>query len=223
MTAGNVRGAVSTDGTVLWLSTSGLGVNFVPRGASLGTEILTSPGNVRALGIFQGQLYGTSGSGTFTNVFTIGTGIPTMSGQTSTSLPGFPTTGASPYSFVAFDLDANVAGIDTIYVADDRAIASGGGLQKWTNDGFTWTLAYTLTSGLTTGLRGLTGVTDAGGPILYATTTAAAGNQLVQVVDTGSSSSFTTIATAPTNTAFRGVAFAPAKTKRAPAPQITSQ
>jgi hypothetical protein len=35
-----------------------------------------------------------------------GTGIPTTAGQTTTNLPGFPTSGGSPYGFFFADLDA---------------------------------------------------------------------------------------------------------------------
>jgi hypothetical protein len=71
-----------------------------------------------------------------------------------------------------------------------------------------------MTSGITTGLRGLTGQTDGSGNVtFYATTTESSANKLVTISDvitnTSASSSFTLLATAPTNTAFRGVAFAP--------------
>src|SRR5207302_328024 len=79
-----------------------------------------------------------------------GTGLPTTGGQTSTELPGFPTstTGHSPYEFIFKDAS-------TVYVADDGTTANGGGLQKWTLSGGTWTLAYTLSPGTNIGLRGL--------------------------------------------------------------------
>ena len=72
--------------------------------------MLAAPANVRWLGIFGGQLYGSSGSSGFTNVFTIGTGLPVTVNQTATPLPGLPTSGASPYGFVLFDLDATRGG-----------------------------------------------------------------------------------------------------------------
>jgi hypothetical protein len=57
---------------------------------------------------------------------------------------------SSPYGF-AISPDNTVA-----YVADDRAVASGGGIQKYTNNG-TWGLAYTFGTGAgsTVGARGL--------------------------------------------------------------------
>jgi hypothetical protein len=51
----------------------------------------------------------------------------------------------------------NPAG-NVIYVADDGAVGSGGGIQKWTSSdaGATWNLAYTLVPSPFTGFRGLT-------------------------------------------------------------------
>lgn len=101
-----------------------------------------------------------------------------------------------------------MAGVDTAYVADDRGTASGGGVQKWIFNGTTWSLTYTLNSGLTAGARGVTVDASGANPVVYATT--ADGSKLVKVIDAGAGSAFTTLATAGTNKIFRGVAFAPA-------------
>ena len=136
----NARGAVSVDGAGIWISGStGVWYGLFGAATQSGTTVLAAPSNVRWLAIFGGQLYGSSGSSGFTNVFTIGSGLPVTVNQTATPLPGLPTTGASPYGFVLFDLDAKVAGNDTLYLADDAA-----GLQKWTFDGSSWTLVGTL-------------------------------------------------------------------------------
>jgi len=211
---GNVRGAVFAN-NAFWVSggsgtgTGTGGVWYVLLGAFNGTQVLNSPGNARTANIVAGQLYGASGSAPFTNVFTIGTGLPTTA-DVATSLPGFPTSGASPYAFVLLDLNVAVAGVDTAYVADDRALASGGGIQKWTYDGMTWTEVHVFTNGLSTGVRGLAAEVQGANVVLYATTTEANANTLIRVVDDGSASAtVSVIATAPTNTAFRGVALAP--------------
>ena len=60
----------------------------------------------------------------------MGTGTPTASGQTLTSLPGFPTSG-SQYGFFFADLNAGVAGLDTLYVADDTSTVGIGGILKY--------------------------------------------------------------------------------------------
>jgi len=89
--------------------------------------------------------------------------------------------------------------------------ASGGGLQKWTLDGAVWTLAATFQQGITSGLRGLAAIDNGATVTLVATSVGTGSNALVVFVDDGASlnPAAVTIATAPTNTAFRGVALAP--------------
>lgn len=224
----NIRGVVTDDGTHFWTAGTGTGggTRFVTFGSSGASTLLSSsPTNTRVPNIFAGQLYISSASSTFQGLSTVGTGLPTTGGQTTTILPGFPTAGGpSPYAFTLLDLNSSVAGVDTAYVADDRASASGGGIQRWNFDGTTWTLAYTLNSGLGTGARGLTAVNNAGTIVLYATTTETSANRLVTVTDSGASSAFTTLATAQANTVFRGVAFTPSNGAPPPAaPTIVTQ
>ena len=207
--SGNIRSVTSNDGTSFWASGSVGAVEYIPFGTTTATQINTTPINLHFLHVFSGQLYGTSGAGMFTNVFTVGTGLPTTAGQTVTSFPGMPTATANPYSFVILDRNAAVPGLDTTYVADDRAAASGGGIQKWTFDGTTWTLIKTLTSGAT-GFRGLAGVVTGANVTLVATTTTATANSVVVFVDDGSAApAGTVIATAQALTVYRGIAFAP--------------
>jgi hypothetical protein len=204
--ASNPRSAVSTNGTDLWLTgngspTSSAGVRYTTFGSATSTQLSTTPTNVRVANIFGGQLYTSSASGAFQGVSAVGTGLPTTSGQTTTLLPGFPTA-SGPSSYDYYFADAS-----TLYVADDRA-APNGGIQKWLFNGTTWALSYTLTG--TNGVRGLTGTTDGlGNTVLYGTMATSPLTSLVTVTDLGVSSTFTTIATAGTNTAFRGVEFAP--------------
>ncbi len=107
-------------------------------------------------------------------------------------------TGNSSYDF--FFADAQ-----TLYIADDRNNASGG-IQKWTESGGIWTLAYTLQPAVNTGCRGISGYTDAGVTTLFATTSASA-TSVVSVVDAGPGSSFSTVVASLTNVAFRDVQF----------------
>jgi hypothetical protein len=138
----------------------------------------------------------------------VGTGLPIGSGETTTLLPGFPTSNM-PTSHSSYDFwfkDAN-----TVYVADDGTAANTGGIQKWTFDSgaMTWSLAYTLlnTGTATTAVRGLTGQIDGADTVLYATTTQTSANRLIKIIDAGALSTSVDLATAPTNTAFRGVEF----------------
>ncbi len=199
--AGNARSAVSSNGTDIWVSGSNGGTRYTTLGSTTSTQLSTAPTNIRQVNIFDGQLYITSGSFPFTGVSTVGTGLPTTNGQTTTLLPGFPTSGGSSY---CFNIKPTTA--DVIYVADDRTIATGGGIQKWTLTAGTWSLAYSLNTGLTVGARGLTTNWAGTDPIIYATTT---DGRIVTVTDAGSTSAVTTLATAGVNTTFRGVAFAP--------------
>lgn len=195
--AGNIR-SVAGSGSDIWLTGSTGGVRYTTLGATTSTAIATTPSNTRVAKIQNSQLYISSSTTNYYGVAAVGSGLPTTTSQTVTLLPGFPTTtGPSSYDFAM-----NTTG-DVIYVADDRSIATGGGIQKWTYNGSTWSLAYTLNAGLSVGVRGLT--VNWGTSTLYGTT----GSSIVSVVDAGASSSFTSLATAPTNTAFRGITGTP--------------
>jgi hypothetical protein len=137
-------------------------------------------------------------------------GLPTTAAQNATQFPGLPSSSASPTGFAVFDADAMVTGPDTIYIADDRAPAQGGGIQKWTFNGATFTLATTFAAGINSGVRTLGAVASPGGVLLIGATAELSGNRIVSVMDDGSlAPAATVLATAPANTVYRGVAFAP--------------
>ena len=95
-----------------------------------------------------------------------------------------------------------------VYVADDRTTA-GGGIQQWSYNTTTstWTWVDTLSVGTAAGARGVTVDWSGTYPVVYAVTT---DNRLVKIIDTNTSvTTYVTLATAPTNTAFRSVVFAP--------------
>lgn len=203
----SIRGATSQDGTAFWASGNGNqntgGVHYITLGSTAPVQVLAAPANARAVHVFGGQLYGSSGSGAFVNVFTIGTGLPTTTGQTATSLNGLPTNGASPYSFLFLDVNTNVAGFDRLYIAD-----ANDGIKKWDFDGTIWTVSNTFA--IASGAYGVTGWYDGTVVHLIATQEAASANLLVSIVDDGSlTPAVNTIATAVANTAFRGVALPP--------------
>jgi hypothetical protein len=214
---------VTTDGAAFWVSgnasSSSLGgVAYVPFGSFGGSaQILNLPSNVRWLQIAFGQLYATSSSVDF-SVFSIGSGLPTVPGQTATNLPGLPISGPNFYGFVILDLDPMIPGPDTMYIADDLSAASGGGVQKWKLDlaTTTWSLAATLNvAGGATGYRGLTGWSAGGVVTLVATSTEQVSNHMVVFVDstasTGDSTAVTSsvVSTSATNTVYRGAALSP--------------
>jgi hypothetical protein len=86
-----VRSAVSANGTTTWTATSASGVRYAAFGSiGTSTQLSTTPTNTRVVKIFNGQIYVTSASGVFLGVSSIGTGVPTTSGQTTTALSGMP-------------------------------------------------------------------------------------------------------------------------------------
>jgi hypothetical protein len=199
----NMRSVSSIDGSAFWTSGADDGVRYATLGATTSTVVSSTCKNLRVINIFNNQLYVTSSASNFYGVISVGSGVPTTTGNTSTLLNGFPISGASPYGF-SMSPDGN-----TIYVADDGNITSGsGGLQKWTYDGSIWTRAYTLTLGLTNGLRGILVDWSGNNPIIYGTD-AAVRNHLVVITDNGPSAVFMTLAVAQTNTAFHGLTFSP--------------
>lgn len=131
-------------------------------------------------------------------------------GQVAGTLPGMSTlAGPSPYSFALLDRTAAISGLDTLYVADDRSLANNGGIQRWEYDGFSWTNTATFGDG-TSGVRGLAATIEGTGVRIIATTSESPTNRILSVYDEpGFSPLITPIALSPTNTLYRGVAFAP--------------
>ncbi|MBN2194878.1 MAG: hypothetical protein JW751_18825 [Polyangiaceae bacterium] len=214
-TYGNPRSVVTYDGSAFWVAGSGANstgsIWHVPFGGTLGTQIMGQsasyyPSHARACAIFADQLYAVANTNGYYGVFTVGTGVPTSPEQAAL-LPGFPTSTASPIDFAVLDRDPGIVDLDTIYVGDDRS-NNRGGIQKWTFNGTTWTLAHTLGSGLGTGVRHLVPV-ESGTEVVVLAVTTSTPNSIVRVIDTGSASAITTLVTAASNTAFRGLALPP--------------
>lgn len=211
----NIRGAASNDGTAFWASgASGAsmsgGVFYVTLGQTGGTQIFSSQLNMRQVGVFGGQLYGDTQAGNTLAIFSIGNGLPTMANQMGTNLNGVTTANTTPNGFILLDLNAQVAGVDTAYVADTRAVMSGGGVQKWTYDGMTWTLKATFTQGLTSNPLYVTAA-KVGADVVVVATTAESPARLVRYIDDGQNvnpNSFV-LTTAQPNTVLRGVAVSP--------------
>ena len=206
ISGGNPRGATSTNGTDLWISgtSSGGGIRYTTFGATTSTALNTTVTNLRASNIFGSQLYVTSASGT-TRLVAVGTGTPTTSGQTLNALTGLDsTTLTGPYAFFFAQLGAG-PGNDTVYIADEGASL----IKKFCLVGGTWAAKGTVAS---TAVRALTGVVSGSNVTLYVENN---GSTLSSLTDTSGfnanlTGSLSTIATAGTNKAFRGVALAPA-------------
>ena len=215
-TGNSIRGAASTDGNALWVS-GVLGIAYTTLGsAAVPIRLLGDPYNMRVIGIINDQLYASRSSVTAGGINTVGIGVPKTANTTAKQLPGFPSNNnvLSPFGFVAFDRD-NVAGLDTLYIADDRTV-SGGGVQRWHLKNNTWAMDGVLSTGVSSGARGLTGFMSGANIVLVATTSEPGGasTRLVSFTDNGSTAAgimATTLATAAANTAFRGVCLAPTR------------
>ena len=209
------RSVASADGTSFYVVGSGSpsNVQYITLGGFSPTAITSASIATRAVRIFNGNLYLSTGSSPYNGLSQIGTGLPTTAGQAVTALPGFggaTTATDSPYGFYFADLSTTVPGVDVAYVADDRGAT--GGIQKWSLVGGTWTLNGTIASSATAQVRGLDGNTT--GTVVSLVATSPTG--LYIIGDASGYNVAPTLATLPaavatsaTNTAFRGVAFAP--------------
>jgi DNA/RNA endonuclease G (NUC1) len=215
------RSGATTDGSAFWIVGGAGGVRYAPLGATTSTSISSTIDNLRIAEICSSQLYVSTQSGSAVRIGSVGTGLPTTSGQTTTNLPGIPTT-ITPNAFFFGDLDATVAGLDTLYVADESGV-----IRKYALVAGTWTDRGSVTAA---GVRGLTGVIESDKVTLFGTTGSSAatgGGTLYKFVDTTlysgtMSGAANAIATAAANTAFRGVSITPASApgfKTQPAPQ----
>jgi hypothetical protein len=221
LSGGNPRSVISVDGTSFWLTGTGnLGVGgiwYATLGATTATQLSIGNNNLRVVNIFGSQLYASTSSGNSVRVGTVGSGTPTSGSPTYSNLPGFPTTG-SPYGFVFFDLSDSVAGVDTLYVADD---GSGQGITKWSFNGTDWAQNNLIQL---TAVRGLAGKLVGSNVVLYFTVN---GNKLQTMTDTAgynanNNGTATNLADAAVNTAFRGVAFVPVSIPATPTATATA-
>jgi len=222
-TGNNFRSMIATGANTFYASGTGSGTPstgglwYANNGSftQISSTATGQPTNMRNVEIYGGNLYTSSAASTGNGVWQVGTGLATTAGQTSTLLINAGT-GASTYGFVLFDTNSDGTN-DLAYLADDRSTA-GGGLQKWVLTGGTWTNSWSVlvnATGATSttagtgfaGIRGLTGTWDAlNGAQLFATTTETSNNRVIAFSDTGTTpTSFTNLASAGTNYAFRGV------------------
>ena len=212
--ANNPRTAISTDGTNIWLAGPD-GIRYTTLGSTTSTLLATS--NVRQVSIVNNQLYiSTQSSGKY--VDTVGSGVPITDSPSVTSLVLSGGTLSKPDGFFFADLN-NSPGPDTLYIADEDTTT--GGLLKYCLNNGVWT--YEGEKGNGSNLyRGLTGVVEPGvGVVLYTTrkggSGASGGGELASLLDStgydgnlsSTTGSFVTLATAPNDEAFRGVALAP--------------
>ncbi|MEY3084948.1 MAG: hypothetical protein RL037_1128, partial [Bacteroidota bacterium] len=204
-TGDNFRSIIPTSSTTFYASGNGSSLTggiWYYNGTSY-TQVSTTQTNTRNVEIFNGNLYFSTGSAT-AGIYQVGTGLPTASGQTATLIAA----ATSPYGF-SMSPDGN-----TMYIADDGTVNlnTGGGVQKWTKSGSTWTRQYTFA----VQARGLTVDYSNTNAVIYATTITAGANKIVKIIDSGSSATSSDVILAGSNYVFRGVDFAPAAAPSAP-------
>jgi hypothetical protein len=197
---GTIRGAASANGSSFYVS----GSANAPRYASAAGITTSTPidsKNGRQVTILDGNLYITNTAGT-TRGIAMYTGLPTSA--TTANFAVTLGTNATPQSYFFADLDSNTPGVDTVYLLDTFSAM----LDKYSLVGGTWTANGQVASSA----NNLAGVVNGNSVTLYVTS----GTTLSSFTDstgynaTIGASSFTTLATAPSNTAFRGLVVTPA-------------
>ena len=199
-----IRSAVTDGNGNFWAGGGSSGVAYLGTNSPTAT-LSTVSSATRDLALVNGSIYFTeTGSGLGVMAFT---GAPQTAATPVMilSTAGTGTGTASPKGF-AFNPALTIA-----YVADTRTASTGGGIQRFNWNGSAWVYAYTLGNNLTSSKVVNDLAVDFSGPnpLLYATTGESTGNHLVTVTDTGATAAYTSLETAPSGDAFRGVAFAP--------------
>jgi hypothetical protein len=222
----NIRSATSFDGSAFYTGGTGKGttggLRLLGNGAAASSSIRVDSNlpNLNVVGIYGGQLYASASNSTPSSagIYALGTGLPN-SPQAATLITPLTGAGQSPYGFYFADLNSSVAGLDTLYVADDSV-----GLEKFSLVGSSWVLNNVVSA---SGLRGLTGQINSDGSVQLFATSDASLKSNGTFAGTGGSTSklltltdgagynqslinpLITLATASNNTAFRGLAATP--------------
>ncbi len=223
----NPRGAVSNDGSELWLTCAagtGGGVQYVSGTSGTGTGATTTVLNTAFLNtrgvnlayditqatpqyqLFFSSQSGNGGSGNRGVITTMGTGEPTTSEQTTNNYPDSASP-AAPNGFVFL----TVGSTPVVYFAN-----SEGWINKYIYTGSAWVASGTSAAA---NIYGLTGTVVDSTVFLYATGSGASGTSgtLYSLTDASANTSSlsaaaTAIATAGANIAFRSPAFVPLAT-----------
>jgi hypothetical protein len=205
---GNIRGVCTKDGTSFYAVGSNTGAVYTTFGAMMGTTVYNSVTNLRTCSVAGDQLYISSGSSAANGIGMVSPSLPTMSGATLSVIAAAT---EAPQGFALVDADANVAGVDTMYVAVPSPVPAAGAntlnVEKWTFDGTTWT-KQTFAPSLT-GSAGAYNVTAwVDGPTTHVVAVTS-DNRLVGFEDTSATPTVTVLAPAVALTGLRGVSRSP--------------
>jgi len=195
-TSTTVRSATSVDGSKFYMATSGA-VRYIGSAGGIATSTVIDARNSRQVQLFNNTLYGSNGSTAITNKLQ-GYGVLPTALTTPTAVATLATTDAMQ-GFVMLDMSASVVGYDTAYALSTVENL----IRKYTFNGTSWTASGSVSANSAQNIVATQNGSTAG---LFMTTT----STLRSMVDasgyggtlTGTSS---VIATAGTNTAFRGV------------------
>ena len=212
------RSAITTDGNRFLLAGGAGGIHEADLGDLTSMVYNSQVAGLRHIDRFGGELYISTGTAVASSAIAQinqTTGAPMY--LPGVPAPGTGATGINAFQFFIADLSAVEAGPDTLYVADDRSAANGGGLRKYSRVSGTWVanggVFGTQPAGSpgVSSLRGLTGSVSGSTVSLYATRF---GTSLIGFTDaTGHNGAFSGVATlladAPSNTLFKGVDFVP--------------
>ena len=189
----NIRSGVAAGaGNYYFTGSSGPGSGIMFSGSS-GTNQIADI-NSRQIQVRNGNLLYSTGSGT-RGIYSFN-GLPTSTTNASSLLTGVTGQGTSPYDFT-FSPDGN-----TLYVADD-----GIGVQRFNFSNGSWTHAYNLTNGLTSG-RAFGLHVDFGSSsndVFWTSASDTGVNSIWKASDAGSAVAGTTLLAAGSNYAFRGL------------------
>jgi len=206
-----LRAVVSPDGNTFWTVHAGGSVGSIGYSTYGGATSLEVSERIvlRGLGMTASRLFATGSNPDGSGVYAIAP-LPTPPSRvTAVPSPGFPLNNTlSPYGLVPIDRDGD-GNPEVLLLGDDRSPLSGGGVLVWTRSGTTWTQQGAVT-GLPTGLRALTGRAEGSNYVLYGITAEGRGRILrIDVVGSTLEGVVQIYGTAPINTAYRGIAFAP--------------
>lgn len=188
----SVRTVYSVDGNTYWVASGSAGIDYLPHGVLSGSnEVVGNFSSARFLGSFGGNFYYSSSDDNlgFDNSLYRVDGKPT-SGPVPPLIELVQN--PSPRAFV-------FTSPTVLYMASSTASA---GLIKYENIGGTWVEQY-RSAGITGGINALVRI----GSQLYATRSN--GTTILSITDTGAGFTSSIIATAPTDTIFRGLSVSP--------------
>ncbi len=159
----NIRSAVTSDGTNIWVAGNSGGVAYTTVGST--TSLAIDPSDqqdVGQLNIVDGQLYVSSKKVTDESVFGVGTGLPNAPSQTLNplSIGGGQFVGnqgeATDGYFLA-QLNPSSGGPDTLYISDSLGVngdGSAGDVEKYSLVGGVWSFEGEVEAPGVTGVTG---------------------------------------------------------------------